>query len=172
MRLFDKGPGAPNQEWTLADTTSTIRSFGFHSPESHGELYRLDKDYFSKRRGRRFAIRSEPFVLSDYLAPPPYPPRLYVLVAQLACGLHQITPIWRGKPPFSIKSTAVAIAPWRKPTVDWADVSTDAELFLVLRLCIERGGRSEVEWDNYVLERERAKDFNSGLGAGYVATST
>lgn len=116
------------------------------SPTSHvREIYEQDKEYFNLHKGRNLYIRGDhraefdiEIDVSEWLQIP----RLHVLVTQLTTGVHQITPVYRGKQFF------------------YDEVATDSEVALILIEMSRRKGMNVAEWQKFEetwLERQALK---------------
>jgi hypothetical protein len=115
------------------------------SPISHArDVYDRDKEYFALHQGRNLYIRSDYIGEFDSRTDPGQwlqIPRLQVLVTQLATGVHQITPVYRGKAFF------------------YDEVKTDSEIALILIEMARRDGMNMGEWSKFEaswIERQKA----------------
>jgi len=115
------------------------------SPAAHSqEVYAWDKEFFSLHKARKLYLRNgyvgefdiEPDV-SEWLRIP----HLQVLVNQLAPGIHQVTPVYRGRSFFSNND------------------GTDLEVMQIVIEMGRRNGIDEIEWLAY--EQNHHKRLNA-----------
>lgn len=102
--------------------------------KNNREAYEQDKEFFALHKGRSFYLRGDyrnEFDLGldtgEWLSLP----RLHVLVTQLSSGVHQVTPVYRGKQFF------------------YDNLGSDAEVALVLVEMQRREGMNTAEWQAF-----------------------
>lgn len=102
-------------------------------------VYQNDVSYFryTAKGKRRCAIRRR---AGEEFPEPPRAVTLYVLVVQIAPGMHVSLPLYRGNPDFFSMSKDTG----------YADVTSDAEVFRIVEECHLRGGIDWALWNSYI----------------------
>lgn len=102
-------------------------------------VYQSDISYFryTAKGKRRCAIRLRS---DEEFSEPLRAVILFVVVVQIAPGMHIVLPIYRGKPDFFsiLKDTG------------YADVTSDAEVFRIVEECHRRGGIDLAQWNRFI----------------------
>lgn len=131
-----------------APTIGYLMAAHFSTPEKHNvELYQTDGLFFSIHHKRRMylrpALRGE---FDTYISEEDYEQRpiLWVLVSQLAPGIHERTPRWRGKAFWNGKDVA----------------SDEGTAGIVMRMS-EKGGVSQSEWLSFIYDQRARKGKTS-----------
>lgn len=90
-----------NNIYQLCPPLFSLGLLRIDSPSSHNkEIYAQDREFFALHKKRNLYIRgcySPEFDLEISMEELIRVPQLHVLVSQLATGIHQVTPIYRGK---------------------------------------------------------------------------
>jgi hypothetical protein len=118
--------------YQLCPPLFSLGTLRIDSPTSNvREIYEQDKEYFNLHKGRNLYIRGDyrgEFDIEVDVVGWLQIPRLHVLVTQLTVGVHQITPVYRGKQFF------------------YDEVATDSEVALILIEMSRRKGMNVEEW--------------------------
>lgn len=125
------------------------------SPSSHNkEIYAQDRQFFALHKKRNLYIRgcySGEFDLEMSMEDLIRVPRLQVLVTQLATGIHQITPIYRGKSFF------------------YGNDTSDFEIIQIVIEMARRNGIDTLEFAAFEQSHnERVKALSSASGCGAI----
>jgi hypothetical protein len=118
--------------YKLSPPLFALGLFRIDSPSSHlTDTYAQDKEFFQLHKRRNLYIRADyngEFDLLMDIGEWLRVPRLQVLVTQLATGIHQVVPVYRGKSFF------------------YGNDTTDLEILQILIEMSRRNGISAAEW--------------------------
>ena len=119
------------------------------SPSSHNrEIYAQDKAFFALHKNRNLYLRQNyngEFDLEMNLQDSLRIPRLQILVTKLATGIHQVSPVYRGKSFF------------------YGNDTSDIEILEIVMEMSRRGGIDVSEWQHF------ATAHNNGMKVIEVA---
>lgn len=125
------------------------------SPSNHNrEVYAQDKNFFALHKKQNLYLRtaySGEFDLEFNITDSLRVPHLQVLVTQFAKGIHQVTPVYRGK------------------SFYYGNDTTDLEILQILVEMERRNGIDAFEWNAF--EQSQAKRMNelqSGANCGVI----
>jgi hypothetical protein len=112
---------------------------------NHADTYSRDAAFFKTNKGRRLLLRTagprEFDKCTESLGEWLQLPQLHILVTQLSAGVHQVSPVYRGKAFF-------------------AEVDTDSEVAMIVAEMYVRGGIDHVatlQCDELFRTREKGK---------------
>lgn len=122
------------------------------SPSSHNkEIYAQDRQFFTLHKRRSLYIRgsySEEFDFAMSVEDLLRVPHLHVLVTQIATGVHQITPLYRGK------------SFW------YGNDTSDGEIIQIVIEMARRNGIDQAEFAAY--EQNRIKTLHAATTTGSI----
>jgi hypothetical protein len=118
----------------LCQTLAQARLAQPYAPRSaNSAVYESDLAWFSRHKNpkRRWSIREMIGPEFETRQISLQPPSLWALVGELSPGFHVVSPVWRGSPFFRVSTFRY---------VSVANVSSDAEIAMILDECFRRGG--------------------------------